>query len=55
MNVVASTSTQFGHSGLAVLAGNDPRLAIIGRGRKGEAPGHPYGMPDVFSDQLRDD
>lgn len=50
MNVVASTSAHFGHSRLAVFAGNGPRLAIVGRGREGGALGPTYGMPDLFSD-----
>lgn len=35
MNVVASTSAHFGHSGLAVSAGYGPTLATADHGREG--------------------
>lgn len=47
MNVVASTSAQFGHSGLAVFAENGPALAIAGRNQEVGLLAA-YGMPDVF-------
>lgn len=55
MNVVASTSAHFGHSGLALFAENGPTLAIGARDREGEALGRAYGMPGVLSDELRDE
>lgn len=55
MNVVASTSAYFGHSGSAVRAENGPTLAISGRDREGGALGRAYGRPDVFSAQARDE
>lgn len=55
MNVAASASAHPRHSGLAVFTGNRPTLAIVARGREGGALGGTYGMPDVFSEQLRDE
>ncbi len=55
MNVVASASARRRHSGLAVFAGNGLTLAIVDGDREGKALGRGYGMPDVLSDQLRDE
>lgn len=55
MNVAAEASARPRHSGLVLFVGNGPRLVIVERGREGGALGRAYRMPDVFSDQLRDD
>lgn len=47
MNVVASTSAHFGHSGLAASAGYGPTLATADHGREGGALGRASGMPAV--------
>lgn len=55
MNAVAPISAHFGHSGFAVFSENGSTLAFVGSDREGEALGRACDMPDLISDQPRDD